>query len=150
MSTVPNPMSGGVDVDAIIRAAALAAHPVGSYYWSSSSTNPGTLFGGTWTQITGRFVLAAGGGYNVGATGGAATHSHGTGSMWAAIQFGSYWSSYRYKTTSSWTPNYKVGGNVDAGSDSAAKADGAVIYGTTDASSTMPPYIVAYCWRRTA
>lgn len=26
-------------------------YPVGSLYWSSNSTNPATLFGGTWTQI---------------------------------------------------------------------------------------------------
>lgn len=38
------------------------AHPIGSYYWSSNNTNPSTLFGGTWTQIKDRFVLAAGDG----------------------------------------------------------------------------------------
>ena len=48
-------------------------YPVGSIYWSSNSTNPGTLFGGTWTQIKDRFILAAGDSYSNGATGGAAT-----------------------------------------------------------------------------
>ena len=46
---------------------------VGSIYWSSKNTNPGTLFGGTWTQIKDRFILAAGDSYSNGATGGAAT-----------------------------------------------------------------------------
>ena len=48
-------------------------YPVGSIYWSSNNTNPGTLFGGTWTQIKDRFILAAGDSYTNGVTGGAST-----------------------------------------------------------------------------
>lgn len=49
-------------------------YPVGSIYWSGNSTNPGTLFGGTWTQIKDRFVLACGDTYkSVSATGGASS-----------------------------------------------------------------------------
>ena len=48
-------------------------YPVGSIYLSSKNTNPGTLFGGTWTQIKDRFILTAGDYYSNGATGGAAT-----------------------------------------------------------------------------
>ena len=48
-------------------------YPVGSIYWSSKNTNPGTLFGGTWVQIKDRFILTAGDSYSNGATGGAAT-----------------------------------------------------------------------------
>lgn len=54
--------------------AALAAHPVGSLYWTSSNENPATTFGGgTWTQIKDKFILAAGDTYSNGGTGGAAT-----------------------------------------------------------------------------
>ncbi len=53
--------------------AILAAHPIGSLYWSSKDINPSTLFGGTWTPIKDKFVLAAGDTYANGATGGAAT-----------------------------------------------------------------------------
>lgn len=35
-------------------------HPVGSIYMSTNSTSPATLFGGTWSQITGRFLWATG------------------------------------------------------------------------------------------
>lgn len=35
-------------------------YPVGTYYWSETSTNPGTLFGGTWVEATNIFVLADG------------------------------------------------------------------------------------------
>ena len=46
-------------------------YPVGSLYWSSKSTNPASLFGGTWVQIKDRFVLACGNTYtSVGKTGG--------------------------------------------------------------------------------
>ena len=45
-------------------------YPVGSLYWSSKSTNPAELFGGTWTQIKDKFILAAGDTYVNGSTGG--------------------------------------------------------------------------------
>lgn len=49
-------------------------YPVGSLYWSSKSTNPSALFGGTWVQIKDKFVLACGDTYKTtGATGGAST-----------------------------------------------------------------------------
>ena len=49
-------------------------YPVGSLYWSSKSTNPSSLFGGTWVQIKDRFVLACGDTYtSVGSTGGASS-----------------------------------------------------------------------------
>lgn len=52
---------------------ALSAHAVNSLYWSSKSTDPKNVFGGTWTRIKDRFVLAAGDTYANGATGGQAT-----------------------------------------------------------------------------
>ena len=53
--------------------AKLAAHPIGSLYWSSDSTDPGQLFGGTWAQIKDCFVWAKGDSDTVNATGGAKT-----------------------------------------------------------------------------
>ena len=38
----------------------LKIYPVGAIYISASATNPGTLFGGTWEQIKGRFLVAVG------------------------------------------------------------------------------------------
>lgn len=51
-------------------------YPVGSIYMSVNSTNPGTLFGGTWTQIQDTFLLAAGSTYTAGGTGGSDKHTH--------------------------------------------------------------------------
>ena len=54
--------------------AVLAAHPVGSLYWTSKKENPAVTFGGgTWKQITDKFVLAAGSTYKAESTGGAST-----------------------------------------------------------------------------
>lgn len=55
--------------------AILAAHPVGSLYWTTSNENPAVTFGGgTWKQIKDRFILAAGDTYTtIDETGGAAT-----------------------------------------------------------------------------
>lgn len=63
----------------------LDAYPIGSYYWSSKSTDPAQLFGGRWERITGVFLLAATDGGSSGAsqaagrTGGDDTHVHTTG-----------------------------------------------------------------------
>lgn len=56
-------------------------YPVGSLYWSKNATNPGTLFGGTWTQVKDKFVLAAGDSYEAGSTGGEASHKLTTNEM---------------------------------------------------------------------
>ena len=50
-------------------------YPVGSIYMSVNNVNPSTVFGGTWTQIKDKFLLACGDTYNNGATGGSATHN---------------------------------------------------------------------------
>lgn len=41
---------GGFELDKV--------YPVGSIYMSMSATEPGTLFGGTWSKIEGRFLYA--------------------------------------------------------------------------------------------
>ena len=43
---------GGLSIDDV--------YPIGSIYMSTSSTDPGTLFGGSWDPIPGRFLVGAG------------------------------------------------------------------------------------------
>ena len=50
-------------------------YPVGSIYMSVNNVNPSTVFGGTWTQIKDKFLLACGDTYNNGSTGGSATNT---------------------------------------------------------------------------
>ena len=49
--------------------------PIGYVYISTSATNPGTIFGGTWTQLTDTYLVAAGSTYTAGDTGGTATNT---------------------------------------------------------------------------
>ena len=53
-------------------------YPVGSIYISMNETDPGTLFGGTWDRISGRFLLGCGG------TGPGANNSTGFGTLTTA------------------------------------------------------------------
>ena len=52
----------------------LVSYPIGAYYWSSVSTDPSELFGGTWEQVTGKFIFACDSSHPAGTTGGEASH----------------------------------------------------------------------------
>ena len=113
---------------------------------SANSTNPGTLFGGTWQQITGRFLLAAGEGYSAGATGGEAAHTLTVSEMPAH--------SHQITTNGSL---YFIGNGVGTefemgswASRSLAMNYATVSAGGNGAHNNMPPYIVVYMWKRTA
>lgn len=146
-------------------------HPVGSLYWSKKSTNPATLFGGSWTQVKDKFILAAGSTYSVGATGGAATvtlttnqipsHSH-TGT---AASDGSHTHTitraFRYgadpstgNTTAAWDMGDRsVSTNVSVTSSSSGSHTHTLTINSTGggaAHENMPPYVAYYCWERTA
>jgi len=56
-----------------LQTTASKLYPVGSVYISFNSTNPSTLFGGTWTRLKDRFLLASGDSYAPNTTGGSAT-----------------------------------------------------------------------------
>ena len=116
----------------------IAAYPVGAIYISTVSTSPASLFGGTWEQITNRFLLGAGDTYSAGSTGGEAehtltidempSHSHG------------YSRSGRDSGTD-WIGQSGVGEVVDRNTDSA---------GGGQAHNNMPPYLAVYMWQRVA
>ena len=165
----------------IISAILNAVYPVGCYYWSSNSTNPGTLFGGTWTQVKDRFVLAAGDTYTVGGTGGAATISYTPGgtvgnhtlttneipahyhtpnhadhTTFAVCTSDSNGSIFRNTCASGsgfanvLRCNNSVGRTGTTSNTGGGGAHNHGWTGTAATLSTMSPYIVAYCWRRTA
>lgn len=123
-----------------------AVYPVGSYYWNSNSTSPATLFGvGTWTQITNQFIFAAGGDYASGDTGGEATHTLTTAEIpnhnHKMHEAGNY---YIYTTES----DQSVGPASGNGTLRSLDRTYTVRTGGGGAHNNMPPYLVAYCWRR--
>ena len=126
-------------------------HPIGSLYWSTVSTSPATLFGGTWVQIKDQFILAAGDTYTAGNTGGEATHTLTTTEMPShthtgriAVTSGTSGSTYYYFNQSGSTASAPTDNNVWSSSIQNYNTGGG------EAHNNMPPYLVAYCWKRTA
>lgn len=130
------------------QAAVLAAHPVGSYYWSSDATSPEDLFGGEWEAVKDKFILAAGDSYTAGQTGGEAEHILTVDEM----------PGHSHNVVSSSDSLRLVLNQIGTGVGSYAYADrlGNGYYnawitdvrGGDQAHNNMPPYEVAYCWKR--
>lgn len=120
------------------------AYPVGAIYMSVNSTNPKTLFGGTWVQIKDKFLLASGDTYKAGTTGGEAAHALTADEM----------PNHQHVL---WYPNaggeqsaaigYPEAGSKNTWYAEASKTGGA---GGGAAHNNMPPYLAVYVWKRTA
>ena len=143
----------------------LASHPVGSLFETTVSTNPGTLYGGTWAAWGGGRVPVgvntADSDFNtVEKTGGKKTERHefkvgykgyyGTavGSDDNMIQ------AYKYSTSSYGTYAYEgsTQAGVNAGIQAAAntmEVAQASSTGDTSETSIVQPYITCYIWKRT-
>lgn len=192
----------------------LAAHPVGSYYWSDDPTNPEELFGGTWESVEDCFVYAAGieaankeikgekAHKLTSAESGVAAHQHGIAQTSVSAETtdhthglsnhthstinnstypklvstsGTYYRTtikqpssggttsnhqYLYNDVDGNTASFTTGGpsNNTSGGRSASHQHVLAAHSTEDSTAqdavyshnNMPPYIVAYCWRRTA
>ena len=129
------------------RKSALEAYPVGALYLSFSATSPASLFGGTWAQISDRFLRAASGT----GTGGSDTctltsgqmpnHHHGVISErdgdWMGL----------------WQSNVSEGGLwwvVSNGTPGANRGLKTTSVGGGGSHNNMPAYQDVYAWRRTA
>ena len=121
-------------------------YPVGSIYLSVNSTNPQSLFGGTWEQLKDRFLLAAGTTYAGGTTGGEAAHTLTANEMPAHSHKAST-NNMLYAFGGESTTNGPASGSgyrttlasIDTGSA-----------GSGQAHNNMPPYLAVYVWKRTA
>lgn len=132
--------SGGTDVSTVLN----KVYPVGAIYMSVNSTNPKTLFGGTWVQIKDRFLLAAGATYKAGATGGEATHTL------TATEMPNHQHVLWYPNAGgeqSAAIGYPEAGSKNTWYAEASKTGGA---GGGTAHNNMPPYLAVYVWKRTA
>lgn len=119
----------------------LIAYPIGSVYMSVNSTNPSTIFGGTWEQLKDRFLLGCGDTYTNGATGGEATHTLTVDEM----------PSHSHAL-------YRVNENACNGGTSSFSSNScnsgwtmnSLATGGSQAHNNMPPYLAVYMWKRTA
>lgn len=138
----------------------LVVYPIGAYYFSSSSTSPANLFGGTWSAVTGRFLYM-----NAGTdVGGSNTHTHQYG-----VSFYSWFSSLAaganadpdgtiLGTTASDEQTTRSESSVSLQTNSGVENNRKIVSnpvlikrtGSTTTSSTMPAYQTVYAWRRTA
>lgn len=119
-------------------------YPVGSIYMSVNSTNPKNLFGGTWEQIQGKFLLGMNNDYPAGSTGGEATHKLTQGEM----------------PKHNHPIYYPNGGGPDEGAALGFPEVGSKntwwavscltgVAGDNEAHNNMPPYLSVYIWKRT-
>jgi len=123
-------------------------YPIGSIYISTSSTNPSTKLGGTWTQIKDTFLLTAGDTYTAGATGGNATHTLSISEM--PTHTHEIWNGNVYPATingqgSGTYYNMSYSDLTNQGGQLQAKDTGG-----NQPFDIMPPYKVVYAWERTA
>ncbi len=131
--------------------------PIGSIYMNVTNVNPGDIFGGTWEQIEGRFLIGVGKAkdskneektFNVGDKGG----------------------EYNHQLTEAEMPshNHDIIKNVPYGipynntSGVHATNSGATMYGESyspfsigyrggnQAHNNLPPYLAVYIWKRIA
>ena len=155
--------SSGYDIDKV--------YPIGSIYFNINSTNPSTLFGGTWEQIQGRFILACGSNgdgnnYVSNTIGGNTNHQH---------QYGMRYHGWNAQTilegcNDVGVVNYSNTNNVNSSGEGSIIDNSSVIYinsalqaskrqeisylyqtlGYTQNVSNMPPYLAVYVWKRIA
>lgn len=145
-------------------AAALAAYPVGAVFISAVATSPATLFGGTWTQISDRMLIAIGANTRWDSaleTGGAETvtltaaqsglpahshgitqtpHSHSNQDANAGNLLSAAGASYGVQYSDNFTGAQNA--NITINNNTAQNASAA--------HDNMPPFIAVYMWRRTA
>ncbi len=135
----------------------LRMYPVGSIYTSINSTNPGTIFGGTWIEFgSGRTLVGVDVAQSefdtVEETGGEKTHTLTVSEIPSHSHTGIHWN----------TPTGKEWSDVDTGSskDGYGLTIGASKISTMSwvtgnagggaAHNNLQPYITVYMWKRTA
>lgn len=131
------------NIENAINEALLNIYPIGSIYMSVNSTNPGTLFGGTWEQIKDKFLLSAGDTYSAGSTGGEATHILTVDEIPSHNHL--YINDGNYGITAGASALNPVWGSRDGTTGATTGSTGG-----DQPHNNMPPYLTVYVWKRTA
>lgn len=135
-------------------------YPVGSLYFSTNSTSPSTIYGGTWERYgKGRTLVSVNESdtdFTAGKTGGEKTHRHNLPKLFGHFNMGG--TEIRATTQSLnastvWQANVHTTVNVYADTsvhNSGLKISVPIDDDTDVRASTLQPYISVYVWRRTA
>lgn len=135
-------------------------YPIGSIYMNINSTNPGTLFGGTWEQIQGKFLLGMSSSYPAGSQGGEASHtltteempSHGHNPANEAGYYGFITNSKKAFSIGD-MGSQSGSGRYYPYASAAFDISRNTLTGTTGGGKShnnMPPYLSIYIWKRIA
>lgn len=124
----------------------LSKHPIGSIEINLTGENPANYLGGVWEQIKDTFLLACGDKYDLGSTGGEATHTLKINEMPKHNHAVNYW------------VNSNLPGGIDHflayGNTSSAKPNRTQIdswvekEGGDQPHNNMPPYLAVSVWKR--
>lgn len=133
-----------------------AVYPIGSIYMSVNDISPAMQFGGTWEQIKDRFILAAGNSYIAGAIGGEATHTLTINKMPSHNHSKSDDDNLALNGINGKIGRAKVATGTSTCAFTSSDVNGLTYGGNTAstgggaAHNNMPPYLVAYMWKRIA
>lgn len=127
-----------------------ATYPVGSIYITIDSVNPNSLFGGIWELIKDRFLVGAGNSYQVGNTGGEASHTLTVDEMPSH----SHTYKFDYNNETDWRIGL-YGGSVEANRSTitnGVQGRGYTMYinptGGNKPHNNLPPYLAVNIWKR--
>ena len=119
-------------------------YPVGAIYLSVNSTSPATLFGGTWEEIQGKFLLGRSSSHAAGSSGGAENVTL------AISQIPSH--THGFDGSRNFIRYVDSGGNMGASSGSSLFGQGLNLKNTggNESHNNMPPFLAIYIWKRIA
>lgn len=138
----------------------LVTYDVGDVVFRADDVSPAAKHGGTWQQIAqGRAIIGASDTYPLGSTGGSDTHDHVLSRLGAAcIRFDNgyvYGGDYSLNVNGGVMPGNSLGqyyrsNSVGGGLNNEAKAAGASLYGNTNTTKTLQPYLALNIWQKIA
>ena len=127
-------------------------YPVGSIYITANATNPSVLFGGTWEQLKGKFLVGVDSSdtdfETSGKTGGEKTHTLTVDEMPSHnhLLYGSPYGSANWVENGVQRVKYDV--DKKTASNTYIVAQPACDTGGSQAHNNLPPYMTVYMWKR--
>lgn len=134
-------------IQSTIRVTLLKAHPVGSLDIRVDEQNPGSLYGGTWEKIEGKFLLSSSSSHTLGDTGGEETHTL------SVQEMPSHMHKYGYVDFDAGKPTYAadpIWSTILDLINHDKKNLETTYVGGSQAHNNMPPFLVVNTWKRTA